>query len=453
MFQPIAAHTGIALDEGKFWAHSETYKAYLRQPYYLAGRRGSGKTTFLNSLLTSNQRDHVVLVSQHDIYLPVLSALEGIPSGGRLPEATAKLWERSVTVQAMKSVLDKHSLPLCHDYLGKQGLLDETLAADSFAWALIESLRTKQGGSIGTLADFLSRIHSVEFEAAKAELINSLLASNERVIVAMDNLETYSRLPEAATQAHSGLFNFIGASIAHKSPIVPSICLPLEYFDQIVDLSSDPLRDIPRFVQLTWTEQDLLGMAALRIQSASSLDEEIDPSDVDALYRTIAQAFPHNEVAQVRSIISHFLDIPPLNPRHFLAYLSRAVDADSKYGLRDALLDSLTDIQMDIRSMLTDIEHVNVVLGKLWSGQAFYTYAELLDQLSDGTYDAQSVITKLMRTGVIAVPAANSKNQLSSILLQSAHLETDSVLEVHPAFRREIQDIFDPKIRRAGRSS
>ncbi len=70
--------------------------SYYKNRNVIIGRRGSGKTAFLHSTYFTNPDDLIVEIDKAKCLGEIVLAVNGIPTGGRYPEAISELWE-SVT--------------------------------------------------------------------------------------------------------------------------------------------------------------------------------------------------------------------------------------------------------------------------------------------------------------------------------------------------------------------
>ena len=98
------------------------FDEYKTKPQLIIGRRGSGKTAFIESAYFADTTDIVVSVDKAVALGQVVVSLQGIPEGGRYPEAVAQLWDgvlMTIVLQSATSLLSE--LKIGRDYLAKIG--------------------------------------------------------------------------------------------------------------------------------------------------------------------------------------------------------------------------------------------------------------------------------------------------------------------------------------------
>ncbi|MES9884946.1 MAG: hypothetical protein ABW185_29230 [Sedimenticola sp.] len=271
-FSPLNA--GIIHDasvkQELFDADLNIVSSYYKNRNVVIGRRGSGKTAFLHSTYFTNPDDLIVEIDKAKCLGEIVLAINGIPIGGRYPEAVSELWESVISTIILGEAVKKYAeLKLAKDFLGKIGASPES-TPDHLAWLLLDTLReTQKGKTAGTIADFIRRLHSVSYTDAKNELLNHLKKSKLKAIVLIDSLESEGYIledPDTAS-AIKGLLKWVGNVSEEASPIQVRFSVPGEYYFQFVELSSNPIKDFAKATKLRWSARELISLSAKRFLS------------------------------------------------------------------------------------------------------------------------------------------------------------------------------------------
>lgn len=445
-FQPIAAYPGQSLAINQFWERHPCYEDFLNSPHYLVGRRGSGKTTFLN-MATAIQDTIVTSWEQYKGLSAVISMLEEFPEAARFPEAIARLWETAVTTQAMLTAVTLYALPKCRNYLAKMGL-EKVHTFDDFAWTIFQTLRQRQSGAIATIADLFAQLRSPDFMVANEELAQFLYSEKKRILVAMDSLETLDLSSNCIKAAYGGLFQYVGETIANKTRVAPCIALQSEYFDVLAGLAPDPARDISNVSRLDWSKIDLLAVAALRADNKNTIDRDLTDPLVSC--RIIAKAFPNNNESEVISALDQFLRLSFLTPRHLLLYLSRAEQMDARRGsgLARGFDDLKTLIARDALSVYRS-EWLPKAAWQLGRETRDLTYSDVFKFLEGNFSEVEPEIgfRTLLDAGVIGVIQdvdSNAGTQITLFQYQNGsrlYVHGKSRLSIHPLFQDRFLEI------------
>lgn len=276
-FSPLDA--GVLEDDARqafFDTHLNLFSEYQEKPQVIVGRRGAGKTAFLETAYFTNLNDLVVPVDKGKALGQIVLAVNGIPQGGRYPEAVADLWDSVVLTNVLQvAALQFEELKVTRDYLAKIGA-QLSASADTVAWTLLNTIReTQKGKTVSTIAELISRLHQVSFYDAKQELFDALRKRNAKVLVLFDSLESEGYVFEDpdTVSALKGLLKWIGDTGSSREPIQPRFSLPGEYHQNFLEISSNPLKDFARCSILRWKTRDLITLAAGRLRTYISLSQ------------------------------------------------------------------------------------------------------------------------------------------------------------------------------------
>lgn len=300
-FSPLDA--GILKDNARevfFDQHLDIFAEYQTKPQVLIGRRGSGKTAFLESAHFTNKDDLIVKIDKARALSQVVLTVNGIPQGGRYPEAVAELWDSIIFTRVLaEAVTAYRGLRITRDYLAKIGASPST-SPDSIAWTLLDTLsETQKGKSVSSIAELIRRLHSVSFHDAKEELFNVLRARKAKAIILLDSLESEGYVFEDpdTLSALKGLLKWVGDTGSSRDPVEPRLSVPSEYYSCFLEISSNPLKDFAKSSILRWTPRQLITLSALRFRKFLELTDHPDCgnyTDEDLSIRKTALSFLRN---------------------------------------------------------------------------------------------------------------------------------------------------------------
>lgn len=312
----------------------DLFRAYQRKPQIIVGRRGAGKTAFLESAHFSNPKDLIVSINKATCFGQIVLSIEGIPQGGRYPEAIASLWDSVITTIIIDAAVKRYpELRISRDYLGKIGTGSNS-SPESIGWTLLNTLRDVQKGkTVGTIAELISRLHSVSYHEAKQELVDHLNKRKEKVLVLMDSLESEGYILDDPNtlSALKGLLKWIGDIGESSDPIHIRVSIPGEYYFEFVELSSNPIKDFGRSSVLKWQPRQLISLAASRLLLSLSVRgnsrynkwNKIDISDPTNAVRLFDEFLPKkNPVEMPGGALLFMLRHTQLVPRHFFLILN-----------------------------------------------------------------------------------------------------------------------------------
>jgi hypothetical protein len=337
--------------------------SYYENRNVIIGRRGSGKTAFLHSSYFTNPDDLIVEIDKARCLGEIVLAINGIPIGGRYPEAISELWESVISTIIFGEAVKKYSsLKLTKDFLAKIGASPES-TPDHLAWLLLDTMRdTQKGKTAGTIAEFIRRLHNVSYHDAKKEVLNHLKQLDIKAIVLIDSLESEGYIledPDTAS-AIKGLLKWVGNISEEASPIQVRYSVPGEYYFQFVELSSNPIKDFAKATKLRWSARELITLSATRFllylsvyENKTYLDwSEVNLSEPTKALSLLSKFLPENVVLSNKNKEDSFLFIlrhTQLLPRQLFLILNKVF---SEYYIPEKL-NSLA-----IQSSVIDAGHI-----------------------------------------------------------------------------------------------
>lgn len=268
-FAPLAADV-VREPEAKaalFQRNIDLVDEYLENRHVVVGRRGAGKTTFLQSTYATHPSALVVEVNKARTLTQIVAAVHGIPTGGRFPEAMSELWDSVLQTLLLSEAAKRFpDLRLAKDYLAKVGATSE-MTADRLAWIVLDTLRDTQAGkAAGAIAELVRRLHSVSFADAKNEVENRLRQTKVGAFVLIDSLESEGYIlddPDTSA-ALKGLLKWCGNTNESQRGVQALLSIPGEFEFEFLQLSSNPIKDFGRTTRLKWKPKDLIRLAATR---------------------------------------------------------------------------------------------------------------------------------------------------------------------------------------------
>lgn len=327
-----------------FEHHNRIYNALHQRPSIVIGRRGSGKTSYLNTVYFDNKYRYVAKLEAAEAFTNVISSVTEVSSGPVFAESVARLWENVLYVGLFGNIrneLDRKSTALSYinDYLAKLGIR----AGDTFddvLWTVTEILaRRSKNKTIGIVAEILRKLDNVTFKKARDELISELKSKGHMAVILLDSLDDFQLQQGTVSRALQGLLKFVGESNKPSSPIDIRLCLPAELYHQFQTISSNPNKDFRRKLDLHWIAPELVMVASHRLnlyyeanhrarfvqfngqtesKAARRLLESIMPSTITSKYGI------------TEDTLAYILRHTQLLPRHLLIILNSIHDKSKK---------------------------------------------------------------------------------------------------------------------------
>lgn len=315
--------------------------ALQKNPSIIIGRRGSGKTAFLYSVLSDQQYTIIQEIKTSKTFSKIVEIIEKNSRRHLFVEDIADLWEELFYFALMTKMAENYKwkydeLRLISDYLAKEGLSSAS-SFDTFLWKLIEVIRKRAGNNlVGAIADIIKEITGITFENAKL-LINKILQDDkQRAILLLDSLEQYPTSIPSVAHALSGLLKCVGQFNTRNENFNLRLCLPAELYHVFLDVTSNPLKDLApaNTITLHWSAGELLSVAAHRLSLYLTLYfpelnnqlpqiNLINRENIQALFK---QFFPdqitNNKLKINEDPLAYILRHTQLQPRHLLIYLN-----------------------------------------------------------------------------------------------------------------------------------
>lgn len=350
-FGPVASEliNDRALWYELFDKENRAYSHLMRRdPAFVVGRRGAGKTMFLYALTTGEPTLNVTVntstaVAEVEDLLRSLNALETTLFAEHIADLwSAVLWHGifAVIVRSRDDGFDEGD----YRYETIKVYLDD-LTADA-------SRTTSSEAIIGLFCiEFLTQVHDRRMVARHPALFSMngvtltdlighatelLEESDRRPVLLMDSIEDFQDVLDYHTRAIEGLFMQVGRSAQPAAPFRIRFSFPAELWHELRRMSRNPLKDFGRYVVLQWSAREIIKIAAHRFmiylqhfqadylatnRELARLNTDNEP-DALALLRTVLPPTVHGELDIEEDSIAYVLRHTQLLPRHLLRLLN-----------------------------------------------------------------------------------------------------------------------------------
>lgn len=309
-------------------------------PALIIGRRGSGKTAFLNSFHFDDDYAITVSLQSDEAFPKMLRAIEQKLPENVLAEEVSLLWENLLWGAVFSELIEQHGeqslaalLPVAHYLEGvgvKQGMSYYRIMRSILK--AIEQLNAKVKVLIDTIDELSAQ--GVTFGEAKAVAIDFMSKRGLKAIVLIDSLEQFPLDVPSMANALTGLLRTVGRFNQPGQPCEIRCCLPSELYPRLIELSSNPLKDVSSNIVLHWHAHELIHLAALRYQrflelyfpedykrQFARIDVSTRPG-VRKFWETILPKEIYNATGQCEDSIAYIMRHTQLLPRHLLLYLN-----------------------------------------------------------------------------------------------------------------------------------
>ena len=339
-FGPIAAPTigNTPAFSSLFDSDNAIARELNRRPAWIIGRRGAGKTAFLNSLSLDRKYDVVVALEPGDAFPSMIRGIEQKLPHDILPEETARLWHNLLWGAVFQELLARHpgqpTLVAVAHYLEGLGVTPATslYAVMRAILGAVARLNDKVKMLVDAVEDLTSK--GITFRTAKTCAEDFLRERGLQAIILMDSLEQFPLDEPAMAKAMIGLLSCVGQFNQPNGPCEIRCCLPSELYPRLITLAANPLKDLSSRTFLQWRSTELLHMAAMRYAAFVRLYDPathrahfagLDIACRDDLRAFWAHVLPEtvtNRIGVAEDSVAYLMRHTQLLPRHLLLYLN-----------------------------------------------------------------------------------------------------------------------------------
>jgi hypothetical protein len=450
-----------------------------KRPAWIIGRRGAGKTAFLNSLSLDPKYDVIVPLQASDAFPSMLRSIEQQLPHNILAEETARLWHNLLWGAVFQELLTRHRshpalLPVAR-YLEGLGVTATTnlYAVMRAILNAIAALNRRVKILTDAIEDLTSR--GITFRAAQDCAEQFLRARGLRAIILMDSLEQFPLDEPAMAKAMTGLLSCVGQFNQPDCPCEIRCCLPSELYPRLINLAANPLKDLSSRTILQWRPHELLHLAALRyLHFVRAYDFDayrryfaaLDISKRDGLRDFWTHVLPDtvtNRTGGIEDSVAYLMRHTQLLPRHLLLYLNevskKALSTNGKaYRFcPSAVVEGICgsehmlckEIFSGFRQVYPNAEKAcNSILPNLSITFKFGDLHRAFNRNRRGLEDFEDhheVLSILLRIGAIGVVASENERYTEAIfdytLPDNLHYRADDSFCVHPIFVEEYRVI------------
>lgn len=380
-----------------FESQNKIYKSITKHPSIVVGRRGSGKTTFLKSLVHGKPKSSVIVeITGARAFERVVDALQNsLDDIHVFAESVAELWDWIFWTSLLSAVDEelKENNKASRDNL--------TLKVLQFAPGLdkvLSILSHSKTDSIALLSNVLKSHtgYSPENLRGVKEQVNIALRELEMdAFVLLDSVEDYRLETDRMGLAISGLLKAAGRFNQTRGAPEIRVCIPAELYHKFREYSSNSIKDFRHQLVLHWHAGELLSLAAHRYrlylnvqpskkpQALLDLLNQLDIHSRSGALEFWRILFPEritNAVGIEEDPIAYLLRHTHLLPRQIIYFLNailrinNRMECDSTQIAADSIVSGVASAESEIwlevcnayRSIYPDAEAVvRAVIGEL----------------------------------------------------------------------------------------
>ncbi|MBI5822092.1 MAG: hypothetical protein HZA88_24225 [Verrucomicrobia bacterium] len=339
-----------------FQTQNRIFKNMSQHPTLIVGRKGSGKTAFLqNAMQDESAYKYVYEINTTGPLASVIRTILRIAPQETYVETIAELWSiafwltgawrldrvakhdlSSEAHHATKSYLDLVTPPYCAS------------PADLIEYYFSLFSTAGEPRSIEGLPDriWATDVGGYTLKEVRRHIIDSLASRGLRALLLVDSLDDFQMGREYAEAAIKGLLKSLGKFAAGNPVYEVRFCLPAEIFPLFREMSSNPAKDFANKVSLYWHASELLCLAAQRLslfyKTHCDYDgfcrhniEHLDINnrkDAAILFNEIFGTTIENCLGQTEDTISYIMRHTQLLPRHLLLILNSICHVNIEMG-------------------------------------------------------------------------------------------------------------------------
>jgi hypothetical protein len=340
-----------------FERHNKIHRSLHKRPSIILGRKGSGKTSYLNTVYFDSSYTHVVELNTSEAFSSVIQSISSISSGLIFVESVKEVWRVVIYIGFFCEVREKLSLnsrarALINDYLAKIGLRDKGTLEDTL-WTITDIIsKYAKEKAYGVIPDLLKLFDNVTFESVLKVLESEFEKGKYRAVLLLDSLDDFQLHIDAVGRAVQGLLKFIGETNKPSAHIDIRFCLPAELYHHFMKLSSNPNKDFKRRLLLHWTAPELVSLAAHRLILFShayqdhplAITDDLENVDRGLSAQVLKRILPESVMCGLgvyEDPIAYILRHTQLLPRHLLIILNSICDKFRRFP--DATLNIISE--------------------------------------------------------------------------------------------------------------
>ena len=313
----------------------------------IVGRKGSGKTSMLNTAYFDEEKGTVIIPldsnDSADIFMRIVQEIEALSRDVTLVEQVSKLWEVLIWGVVFRVLSDKFKDEVIEQYIRGLDILD--LVGTPYQY-IDKQLEVMKGfpPPAHPLPQKIryTKINGLTFIDVKSYAVSLLKKKKMLIYVLMDSFEDYKLHIYENSASLAGLLRCIGDFTAERSPCILRCCVPAEKYHVLMSLSQNPLKDFAGSMLLHWDAGELIQLSAkryaiyLKYHEQLFYSKEVDSLDLnsrDGAFKFWERIFPKvitNRNGVVENPIPYIMRHTQLLPRHFLFILNNILSQSIK---------------------------------------------------------------------------------------------------------------------------
>lgn len=334
-------------------------------PSMVFGRRGSGKTSYLHTAFIQKQYNIVDELKSPSTFSEVIRAIQKSGGGYYFYEEVADLWEKLLQIALLPKIAASftspaHEIALIKDYLGKHGYKGAT-AVQRFLWNVLIAINkySPSDKAVTVAANVVKEVTGATFDEVSEAAERVLTQNNANAILLIDSFDQYPTDLENFEHAMAGLLRCVGQFNKCHDDIHIRICFPSELYHFLFRISPAPLKDFSYTLILHWHAQELLSIAAHRLNLYLDLyyqdrHEKRTLSSKESVRRLISDYFPKtvmNGLGVEEETVAYILRHTQLLPRHLVMFLNSIFQKSRKNDLtypqvsQESVIDGITVVE------------------------------------------------------------------------------------------------------------
>lgn len=335
--------------EALFYKENLLYNELSKHPSIIVGRRGTGKTAFLRSILLGPTYKIVVELPPAPVFRQIIDSINVISTGIPFVEEVAQFWEVVLWIPLLFKLVEVEKEPTSLDkvqrYLLGMGIKGKKNPYQIIRTA-IEVFKEHGGGKpIGIISDLIDKIafENITFSEARDTALEYMEDMKIRAIILLDSLEEFPLDQNTMAYAISGLLKCQGDFRQPGAPHEIRCCLPAELYHRFMTLSSNPNKDFQQRLLLHWHAGELLRLASRRYLTYLQLHEpaahkkferlDLDKrADAQSFFDALFPVTMSNSLGSPETSMAYVLRHTQLTPRHFLMYLNEICIKNKRRG-------------------------------------------------------------------------------------------------------------------------
>lgn len=337
-----------------FDTQDRIYRQRDTNPAYVVGRRGSGKTAYLNHLELDGKYNLCIKIEKHKILSEVIKAVQGFHAKSAFVEDVADFWDSifyTVILRRLKKKFPKliESDEFLSNYIGEYLTLrvaEDASFFKKFIMSIAEKAKDSNDTLIGVVFSSLGNAYSDPISELRDRIDKITFRHGIKVVLLIDSLEDYNLNSEDVRRSLAGFLKSTGRfnAVRHRPEI--RCCIPSELFYHFTEYSSNVGKDFNQPLVLHWRSGELLSVAARRLQLHQSLYRDgdgaardrllsLNPDERDDLHRFYDVLFRNhfnNEAGNAERPEVFLLRHTQALPRQVLKVLHAALKLNLQYG-------------------------------------------------------------------------------------------------------------------------